>query len=261
MAYVIDPIQNLRGFFQWKNGKIEKLKGYYIYDDVGKPIKIEQTRAKKEDASSHKGFKASAILLALLLAVTVFLAFYAVSLNNQYKRQLEEQEKLLASITSQQMQIQNQKSEIEGQKAEIGKQQETINDQQAELESQNVLIQNQNDTIVQLQELLENGILGSTGQTTAAGLIEMLQSSEISLPNQEALIHELQELLESVPEGAVVIFKPYTVMQGDTLFGICKAHELTYSAVCNIILAINGIQNAGQIDVGQIILLPAIYGE
>lgn len=47
IAYVIDPIQNLRGFFQWKNGKIEKLKGYYIYDDVGKPIKIEQTKVKR----------------------------------------------------------------------------------------------------------------------------------------------------------------------------------------------------------------------
>lgn len=35
VAYVIDPIQKIRGFFQWKNGKIEKLKGYYIYDDVG----------------------------------------------------------------------------------------------------------------------------------------------------------------------------------------------------------------------------------
>ena len=27
VAYVIDPIQNIRGFFQWKNGKTEKLKG------------------------------------------------------------------------------------------------------------------------------------------------------------------------------------------------------------------------------------------
>ena len=35
IAYVIDPIQNIRGFFQWKNGKIEKLKGYYVYDDSG----------------------------------------------------------------------------------------------------------------------------------------------------------------------------------------------------------------------------------
>ena len=31
IAYVIDPIQNIRGFFQWKDGKIQKLKGYYIY--------------------------------------------------------------------------------------------------------------------------------------------------------------------------------------------------------------------------------------
>ena len=35
VAYVIDPLQHLRGFFQWKNGKVEKLKGFYIYDDLG----------------------------------------------------------------------------------------------------------------------------------------------------------------------------------------------------------------------------------
>ena len=44
IAYVIDPIQNIRGFFQWKAGKVEKLRGFYIYDDVGKPVKIEQRR-------------------------------------------------------------------------------------------------------------------------------------------------------------------------------------------------------------------------
>jgi proteasome lid subunit RPN8/RPN11 len=33
VAYVIDPIKNHRGFFQWKKGRVEKLKGYYIYDD------------------------------------------------------------------------------------------------------------------------------------------------------------------------------------------------------------------------------------
>ena len=52
IAYVIDPIQNIRGFFQWKNGKIEKLKGYYIYDDVGNPIKIEQT--KRQDKTNKE---------------------------------------------------------------------------------------------------------------------------------------------------------------------------------------------------------------
>lgn len=33
VAYVIDPIRNQRGFFQWKNGVIEELGGYFIYCD------------------------------------------------------------------------------------------------------------------------------------------------------------------------------------------------------------------------------------
>jgi proteasome lid subunit RPN8/RPN11 len=32
IAYVIDPKQKTRGFFQWKNGKVARLGGYYIYD-------------------------------------------------------------------------------------------------------------------------------------------------------------------------------------------------------------------------------------
>ncbi len=42
IAYVIDPVRNLRGFFQWKNGSVEKLKGFYIYDEVETPIITEQ---------------------------------------------------------------------------------------------------------------------------------------------------------------------------------------------------------------------------
>ncbi len=33
VAYVIDPVQHERGFFQWKSGKVEKLNGFYIYDE------------------------------------------------------------------------------------------------------------------------------------------------------------------------------------------------------------------------------------
>ena len=54
VAYVIDPIQKIRGFFQWKNGKIEKLKGYYIYDADG--IKIT-TEGFAEDDFWGMGFQ------------------------------------------------------------------------------------------------------------------------------------------------------------------------------------------------------------
>lgn len=242
VAYVIDPIQNLRGFFQWKNGRIEKLKGYYIYDDVGKPIKIEQTKVKKEEPAPAKTSKAASVLIALLCVATLFLSFFAISLNNKYEKQLEKQEEILADISSQQEEIKNQKNEIEGQKTEIGK--------------QNEVIQNQADAIAKLQELLANGVLDSTGQTTAADLLEMLENHELTLQNQDELIAELKALLEKKPEEGIVTFKAYTVVAGDSLSKICAENNLDYSANYKIILAINGIKDANQIYVGQTILLP-----
>ena len=242
VAYVIDPIQNLRGFFQWKNGRIEKLKGYYIYDDVGKPIKIEQTKVKKEEPAPAKTSKAASVLIALLCVATLFLSFFAISLNNKYEEQLEKQEEILADISSQQEEIKNQKNEIEGQKTEIGK--------------QNEVIQNQADAIAKLQELLANGVLDSTGQTTAADLLEMLENHELTLQNQDELIGELKALLEKQPEENVVTFKAYTVVAGDSLSKICAANNLDYASNYKIILAINGIKDANQIYVGQTILLP-----
>ena len=242
VAYVIDPIQNLRGFFQWKNGRIEKLKGYYIYDDVGKPIKIEQSKVKKEETAPAKTSKAASILIALLCVATLFLSFFAISLNNKYEKQLEKQEEILADISSQQEEIKNQKDEIEGQKTEVGK--------------QNEVIQNQADAIAKLQELLANGVLDSTGQTTAADLLEMLENHELTLQNQDELIGELKALLEKQPEENVVTFKAYTVVAGDSLSKICAANNLDYASNYKIILAINGIKDANQIYVGQTILLP-----
>ena len=242
VAYVIDPIQNLRGFFQWKNGRIEKLKGYYIYDDVGKPIKIEQTKVKKEEPAPAKTSKVASVLIALLCAATLFLSFFAISLNNKYEKQLEKQEEILADISNQQEEIKNQKDEIEGQKTEIGK--------------QNEVIQNQADAIAKLQELLANGVLDSTGQTTAADLLAMLENHELTLQNQDELIAELKALLEKKPEEGIVTFKAYTVVAGDSLSKICAANNLDYGANYKIILAINGIKDANQIYVGQTILLP-----
>ena len=235
VAYVIDPIQNLRGFFQWKNGRIEKLKGYYIYDDVGKPIKIEQTKVKKDDSAPTKTSKVTGILLALLCVTTLFLSFFAFSLNNKYMKQLEKQEEILADIS-------NQQAEINNQKDEIGK--------------QNEVIQSQSDTIVKLQELLANGVLDSTGQTTATELLAMLENHELTLPNPDKLIAELKALLEKAPGESVVTFKAYTVVAGDNLSKICAANNLDYGANYKIILAINGIEDANQIYVGQTIIIP-----
>lgn len=112
IAYVIDPIQNIRGFFQWKNGRIEKLKGYYIYDEVGKPIKIEQIKVKKESDVPVKSSKTLSILVALLCVATVFLSISAFTLHGKYREQLEIQQELIADIASQQEIINSRDDEI-----------------------------------------------------------------------------------------------------------------------------------------------------
>ena len=134
VAYVIDPVQNLRGFFQWKNDRIEKLKGYYIYDEVGKPIKIQQAKPAKEAPAPAKTSRASTVLIALLCALTVCLAIFALSINSKYNRQMEKQEQILTQISSQQAQIQEQKAQIDKQDGLIQEQDATIDALKEDLE-------------------------------------------------------------------------------------------------------------------------------
>lgn len=91
VAYVIDPIQKIRGFFQWKNGKIEKLKGYYIYDDVGKSIKIEPEREATRKQPTHQSGKALPILSALAILVA---GISLVSMFNMRSSLIEQNESM-----------------------------------------------------------------------------------------------------------------------------------------------------------------------
>ena len=237
IAYVIDPIQNLRGFFQWKNGRIEKLKGYYIYDEVGKPIKIEQAKVKKEAAVQAKPSKAANIIIALLCIATVFLSCFAISLNSKYKEQFERQEEIFTKITEQQLQIEEQNTQIA---------------------RQNEIMQSQTDEIETLQGLLVGDLVDGTGKTTAAELLALLESHELTLQNQDELIRDLKQMVEQKSGTQAVYFKAYTVAAGDNLSSICAENGLGYRANIKTILAINGIENADEIYIGQTILLPMI---
>lgn len=121
VAYVIDPVQHIRGFFQWKSGKVEKLKGFYIYDEVGKQIKIEQPKEKKT-AGGSMGLSTTAesklsifqpLILGVLCLIVIGLLISTISLNKRYNRQVEEQEALELQLAEQHMIIFQQASELE----------------------------------------------------------------------------------------------------------------------------------------------------
>lgn len=102
VAYVIDPIQKTRGFFQWKNGKIEKLKGFYIYDDVGKAIKIGHEKEAAHKQPTRQGGKTLPILSVLaILAAGISLA----SMLGMRHSLIEQQRRLEEALQTQQQEI------------------------------------------------------------------------------------------------------------------------------------------------------------
>lgn len=228
IAYVIDPIQNIRGFFQWKNGRIEKLKGYYIYDDIGKPIKIEQIKVDKKTPTQVTPSKWLYTIMALLCVFCIALCGSLISLKNDYQERLDKQEEIVGDIN-------------------------------ALLDEQNAIIEEQANAISTLQGYFVDGILDSTGKTTAEDLISKIENHEIVLENQEQLLSELKGYLEDVDkEENEVSFVVYKVESGDSLSSICAKMNISYQANYRIILSMNGIDNPDRIFVGQNLLLPAV---
>lgn len=152
IAYVIDPIQNLRGFFQWKNGKVEKLKGFYVYDDAGAPVKIEQSRVKAvgaESEASNKAFVCAALLLcACVLIFSVFLS----KINWQFKLQRNRLNSLEQIVVEQAAAIRELQSSL---KSSSDTREIAAEELKSLVESQKLQLDNQGKTIERLQEYIE----------------------------------------------------------------------------------------------------------
>lgn len=224
VAYVIDPIQNIRGFFQWKNGKTEKLKGYYVYDEVDKPIKVEQKKVETPQNTKASPSKVMTVLVSLLCVLTLILGVLAINLNNKYHEQFKVQETISNKLEEQEKTISEQKTDIDD-----------------------------------LQTQLVNAVLDSSGITTAEELIKRIENNEIAIKDQDNILQQLKDLVGSSSEDVedkTVRFVKYTVKVGDSLSKICKDHELDYHANKNIILSLSGISDPNSIFVGQVIILP-----
>ena len=230
VAYVIDPVQNLRGFFQWKNGKIEKLKGFYIYDDIGKPIKIEQTRktvATAEAPISKSGWLSNAALvLALLIAVGSLLT--CLRLRNA----LHDQQQVIESQNSKQQQLEQAIAE------------------------QNESLQDLRNTIV-----INNDAGEPVEQTvTINELIEMLDDQQLTIDNQQKIIEDLRASVQALEEESAAHkdeYILYTVEPGDTLGSICARLGIDYWKNRSIILEVNHIRDENIVIVGQVLLFPS----
>lgn len=53
VAYVVDPIQHIEGFYFWINDRIEKCKGFYIFDKADEKIEIEAEAEENEEEQTE----------------------------------------------------------------------------------------------------------------------------------------------------------------------------------------------------------------
>lgn len=95
VAYVVDPIQNIEGFYFWINGNIEKCKGFYIYDKTGAQITVDTGKDEPaEEKTAEPLFSIKNILIVILSVAVVFLIFSNISTNKRLEKIEKEQEKL-----------------------------------------------------------------------------------------------------------------------------------------------------------------------
>ena len=96
IAYVVDPIRKEEGLYFWINGRLERCKGFYIFDRTG--VKIDISSDPEEESTGKEGLlSVRNILLAVLTGAVVFLLFGNLSLRTEIDRLQLQQETIVAT--------------------------------------------------------------------------------------------------------------------------------------------------------------------
>lgn len=109
IAYVVDPIQDIEGFYFWINERIEKCKGFYIFDKTGENIDISKKSEKKVKSNDADSSKVPLYaVIGILSVITAVSLVMNLNLNNRVKILENKQERVIDEITQNNMFIQQQ---------------------------------------------------------------------------------------------------------------------------------------------------------
>lgn len=155
IAYVVDPIQKIEGFYFWINGKIERCKGFYIYDETGVKIKIAVDKEETSDeAWPESVFCFRNVLLTILCVAVVFLTFSHFSLSAEIKKLKAQQEAIVSSANESLYAMQQEILTLESELAALQEETRPAPDRDAEATDKT-----QDDTIK--EPATENDVAGT----------------------------------------------------------------------------------------------------
>lgn len=238
VAYVIDPVQDLRGFFQWKDGKIIKLGGFYIYDDPGKPIKIAKSKTAapsartSEAAPSAKFPGAAKAVIAILSVLTVISLVCTVILFSRLENQSLSQRELSQRVDDQSGAIAEYGDILD----DVGGNEDVLR----RIDELETTIADQNKTIDDLRNNLQQE------ENTSGENTDSTQPSEPAPTEPET----------DPGNGTLFRCVTHTVSSGETLTDICRSYNISWEEYSGIILSLNGINDPDLIYEGQKLLIP-----
>ena len=169
------------------------------------------------------------LILGTLCLIVIGLLISTISLNKRYNRQIEDQEAMELQLAEQNMLISQQASELESVKSMTNKT-ETVDETET---TQSEDTNKQETTEEDVKEPAEDEV--ETGDTELGE-----EETEDTYGTHDNRVY----------------FTAYKVEAGDSLSAICRKNNLDYTSNYRIILSMNGIEDANQIYVGQIIILP-----
>lgn len=99
VAFVVDPIRNTEGFYFWINEKLEKCKGFYLFDKTGKEITAAAEEPPAEQSGKPTVFRPSNVLIAALAVAVLLLTVSNISTSKKLETVEGQQQTLADSAT------------------------------------------------------------------------------------------------------------------------------------------------------------------
>lgn len=103
VAYVVDPIQGIEGFYFWINGKIERCSGFFLFDQTGVKITVEQESEEPEHTATEareKGQLVRDMIMGVMGVALVVLIALCVTLHSKVNVLQSQQESLVQSANA-----------------------------------------------------------------------------------------------------------------------------------------------------------------
>ncbi|MEE0265826.1 MAG: hypothetical protein UD936_09395, partial [Acutalibacteraceae bacterium] len=175
IAYVVDPIQKIEGFYFWINGKLEKCKGFYVYDKTGVEIDVlnEKDKSVEDKECEETLFSAKNIALVIMGLFIVFLLLSNMSQSAEIKKLQQEQKDLIASANSSlgimQQQINTLSAEVSELKKPASKTEEGLKTDNTQ--NDNEILNKTEDATEDVNSDLEKAIAESATEGTTEGVI------------------------------------------------------------------------------------------